>query len=186
VWGLLLIAVPLQASDYEEGESYTGVKVGLIGSGEVKVSGEIIDQNASFMAGFFFDLPFGSKFHYGLSADFVNMNWQAAGTDRDFKESRGLLDLGINLKGNFVGEDSPVGLRPGVGIGFGVLRGMDDAGIGGSTYLTLKAFAEIVYFTPGDLIFLFDAGVWYAPSGGDNALDIAIGPLVFLRGGVVF
>jgi len=184
--GLFLFPLLLTASDFEEGESYTGVKLGVIGSGAVDVAGHDVDHSTSLTAGCFFDFPFGSKFHYGLSADFLRMDWQAADYPIPFEQSEWFLDLGINFKGNFVDENSQLGFRPGLGIGFGFLRKMETAGVSNSSYLTLKAFAEIIYFTPGDLIFLFDCGIWYAPSGGDNLTDVKIGPLVFLRGGVMF
>ena len=183
---VLFSVVSLCASDFEEGGSYTGVKLGMVGSGHVNIAGREADQAASFTGGVFFDLPFGNRLHYGLSADFFSMSWQSESYPFPFEESEWLLDLGINLKGNFVGESSAFGFRPGVGVGFGVLRRMEMANVAGSTYLTLKAFLEVVYSTPGDLSFLLDGGVWHAPSGGDNDKDIKVGPLVFLRAGVMF
>ena len=187
--GLALVLISttgLFASDFEEGDSYTGIKLGMIGPGQIDIAGREADQNASFTGGVFFDLPFGAHLHYGLSADFFSMSWQSESDPFPFEESEWLLDLGINLKGNFVGESSAFGFRPGVGVGFGVLRRMEMAGVAGSTYLTLKAFLEVVYSTPGDLSFLLDGGVWHAPSGGDNDTDVRVGPLVFLRAGVMF
>jgi len=183
---VLICGTGVFASDYEEGESYTGVKLGLVGSGQVDIADREADQVSSLTGGVFFDLPFGSRLLYGLSADFFSMSWESENPPFPFEESEWLLDLGINLKGNFVNESSAFGFRPGVGVGFGVLRRMEMAGVAGSTYLTLKAFLEVVYSTPGDLSFLVDGGVWHAPSGGDNATDVKVGPLVFLRAGVMF
>ena len=174
------------ASDFDEGDSYTGIKLGLVGSGQVDIAGREANQAASFTGGVFFDLPFGSRFSYGLSADFFSMSWESESPQFPFEASEWLLDLGVNLKGNFLSESSALGFRPGVGVGFGVLRRMEMANVAGSNYLTLKAFLEIVYTTPGDLSFLLDGGVWHAPSGGDNDTDVKVGPLVFLRAGVMF
>lgn len=174
------------ASDSESGESYTGVKFGLIGSGRVDVGGRRIDQRPGPSAGFFFDQPFGSRLHYSLSADLLKMAWRERTVSITREESEWLLDLGVNLKGNFVSENKPLGFRPGVGVGAAFLGRIEMAGVSSSSYLTLRAFAEIVYFSPGDLMFLIETGVWYAPSGGDNATDVSLGPMFSLRGGVMF
>ncbi len=183
---VLACGVGVMASEFDEGDNYTGVKVGLIGSGHVDMADRGADQATSLIGGVFFDLPFGSRLSYGLSADFFSMSWESADLRFPFEESEWLLDLGVNLKGNLLGESGALRLRPGVGVGLGVLRRMETANVGGSNFLTLKAFLEIVLATPGDLSFLLDAGVWRAPSGGDATTDITVGPLVFLRAGVMF
>jgi hypothetical protein len=172
------------AGDFEEGESFTGFKFGVLGPGQVDLGSQNADQKTSFGGGVFFDFPFGAHFHYGASADLYRMHWTADGERFNFDSEELLLDVGINVKASLSSENSSFAFRPGVGIGFGALRRM--AGFGGSNYLTLKAFSEAVYFTPGELAFLLDAGVWYAPSGGDNEHDIKIGPLFLIRAGVMF
>ena len=186
VFLVLLCSAGVVASDFEEGDSYTGVKLGLVGSGHVDIADREADQVSSLTGGVFFDLPFGSRLLYGLSADFFSMSWESENPPFPFEESEWLLDLGVNLKGNFVSELRAFGFRPGIGVGFGVLRRMEMAKVAGSTYLTLKAFLEVVYSTPSDFLFLVDGGVWYAPSGGDTDTDVKVGPLVFLRAGVMF
>ena len=179
-----LLPMAAYADDYDEGESYTGIKIGFLGSGKVDLPGDDVDQDPSFGAGFFFDFPFGSRLHYGASADLLRMHWVATDDSTEFDEQETMIDIGINVKATIIGPNSSFALRPGVGVGFGALRRM--ARFSGSNYLTVKAFAEAVYFTPGDLAFLADAGIWYAPSGGDNENDITIGPLVFVRLGIMF
>jgi hypothetical protein len=183
---ILCLASHALASNYEVGESYTGFKFGLIGSGSVDRDGQSIDQGTGLSAGVFFDQPFGSKLHYGLSADFHRMSWRREGTTYGLDDSGWLLDIGLNLKGNLLGENSRVGLRPGVGIGGAFLGRMESVGLAGSSYLTLKGFTEVIWFSPGDLIGLIEIGVWYAPSGGDHNSDLSLGPLWLLRGGVMF
>jgi hypothetical protein len=183
---VLVCATGVAASDFEDGDSYTGVKLGLVGSGSVDLDSRAADQATSFTGGLFFDLPLGSRLSYGLSADFFSMSWDRENPPFPFEESGWLLDLGVTFKGNFMSESSAIGFRPGVGVGIGVLPRMEMANVASSNYLTLKAYLEIVYSSPGDLMFLFDVGVWHAPSGGDNAIDVQVGPLVFLRAGVMF
>jgi hypothetical protein len=174
------------AADDITGETCTGFKAGLVGSGSVHIADRVADQQTGLSGGFFFDWPFGPRLHYGLSVDFHRLSLSDDTPDFTFARSEWLLDLGVNLKANFVNENSSLGLRPGIGAGFGFLRRIDEAWIASSTYFTLRAFAEIVYFSPGDLMFVLEGGVWYAPSGGDNATDVRIGPLVVLRAGVMF
>lgn len=181
---LLPFAAAVRADSFSPGESYTGVKVGYLGAGDIDLQGQKADQRSSFMAGLFFDFPFGTSMHYGVSADLLRMDWKADGARYRFEEQEMLLDVGVNFKATIMSENASLALRPGVGVGFGALRRMDN--FSGSNYLTLKAFSELVYFTPGDLSFLLDAGVWYAPSGGDNDHDIKIGPLFTLRFGIMF
>lgn len=172
------------ADDFAPGDSYTGVKVGYLGPGDIDLDGEQADQRSSFAAGLFFDFPFGSRMHYGVSADLLRMDWKADGSRYSFEKREVLLDVGINLKLSLTAENSPIMLRPGLGVGFGALRRIDN--FSGSNYLTLKGFCELIYFTPGEFDLLLDGGIWYAPSGGDNDHDIRIGPLLVLRFGIMF
>ena len=179
-----LSAATARADSFAPGDSYTGIKVGYIGTGDVDLEGQKADQRSSFGAGLFFDFPFGNRMHYGVSGDLLRMNWKADGARYRFEEQEMMLDVGVNFKATLMSENGPVAVRPGVGIGFGALRRMAD--FSGSNYLTLKAFTEVVFFTPGDVAFLVDGGVWYAPSGGDNDHDIKIGPLLVVRFGIMF
>jgi hypothetical protein len=182
--GLAFLCTPVLGDEFTPGESYTGIEAGFLGSGRVELTGERADQRFSYGAGIFFDFPFGAHMHYGVSADLLQMNWSAKSRSYDFEQREMMLDVGINFKATLTAENSPIALRPGIGVGFGALRRLD--GFSGSNYLTLKAFSELVYFTPGDLAFLVDGGVWYAPTGGDNDHDITIGPLMILRFGIMF
>jgi hypothetical protein len=186
LFAVAILGVGSSANAYDSGVSYTGVKLGLISSGSVDTDDGSDKQQTGLSAGFFFDLPLGSRLHYGLSTDLHKMSWFGDRGNTRVDETGWLLDLGVNLKGNLIDEDSPLSLRPGVGAGVGFLGKMDGLGVSGSSYVILRAFAEIVYFSPGDLMLVFEGGVWYAPSGGDNVTDVSIGPLFLLRGGVMF
>jgi len=183
---LLVIGGWSSVCAYDSGESYTGVKLGMIGSGRIDIDHGSVEQQTGLSAGFFFDLPLGSRLHYGLSTDLHKMSWSGERLDYRVDETGWLLDLGVNLKGDFISDNSPLGFRPGIGAGVGFLGRMDGLGVSGSSYVILQGFAEIVYFSPSDLMFVFEGGVWYAPSGGDNVTDVSIGPLLLLRGGVMF
>jgi hypothetical protein len=183
---LLVAGTWSSVNAYDSGESYTGVKLGFIGSGGVDVDHASVEQQAGPSASFFFDLPLGSRLHYGLSTDLHKMSWTGERLMYQVDETGWLLDLGVNLKGDFMSDNSPLGFRPGVGVGVGFLGKMDELGVAGSSYIILRTFAEVVYALPSDLMFVFEGGIWYAPSGGDNLTDVSIGPLFLLRGGVMF
>ena len=187
VWLLALFPASvgsLSASDFGEGEGYTGVKAGVIGSGEVKIEGEGVDQDAGVTFGLLFDFPYGRRMHYGAAVEFLQMNWNAGSRSFRFSQSELLMDIGITMKAMFPCAGTRFVVRPGVGIGFGMLRRMGS--FNGSNYLTLKVFSEFIYFFEDLPAFLIDGGVWYAPTGGDINSDITIGPLLFLRLGVLF
>ena len=168
------------------GIHHTGFKFGLIGSGSVGFGDRGIKQRVGPSAGFFFDQPFGPRLHYGLSMDLHKMSWRRQMPANRWDQSEWLLDLGVNLKGNLLSENSPLDLRPGVGAGVAFLGRMESAGVSGSNYLTLRAFVELIFVSASDLMGMLEGGVWYAPSGGDNASDLSIGPLWTLRFGVMF
>ena len=58
VFLVLICSTGVVASDYEEGDSYTGVKLGFVGSGQVDIADREADQVSSLTGGVFFDLPF--------------------------------------------------------------------------------------------------------------------------------
>jgi len=183
---VLWVSSSAMASDYEFGESYTGFKFGLVGSGRVELRRFDIDQRAGMSAGFFFDLPFGSRLHYSFAADLLKMSWRGQRNSFRWDESEWLLDLSVNLKGNLFSANSPIGLRPGLGVGVAILGKMETTGVAGSSYVTVKTFTELVFMSSSDLVGLIEGGVWYAPSGGDSNSDLTIGPLLMLRAGVMF
>ena len=185
-FALLVFLTASSVAAYDSGVSYTGVKLGLIGSGSVNNDDDSDHQQVGPSAGLFFDLPLGSRLHYGLATDLHKMSWRGERLDYRIDETGWLLDIGVNLKADFFGDDSSLGIRPGIGVGVGFLEKMDGLGVSGSSYVILRGTTELVYFTPGDLMFVLEGGVWYAPSGGDNVTDVSIGPLVLLRAGVMF
>ncbi len=178
--------MPVVADDDfdQEGDRYTVVKVGMIGSGTVDIEGEKIDQETGINVGLAFDFPSGTFLHYGLSMEVMQMNWTAESESYQFDESELMLNIGLEFKGYLPLPAGPLVIRPGIGIGYGALRRLDR--FNGTNYLTLRGFGELVYVRDRGPDFLFEGGLWYAPSGGDDETDIKIGPLIFLRAGVLF
>ncbi len=181
---LLLAASTTASSDFSEGETYTGVKAGVIGSGNVDIDGTEIDHSTGFSLGLCYDFPLGERVHYGISIDMHRMKW--SGTDENFQgeDTETLLDLGLAWKYMLVTSEDRFAIRPGLGVGFGTVRRRQT--LNGTNYLTVKAFTEIIYFSARGTGFLAEIGGFYAPTGGDSETDIKIGPLVYARAGILF
>jgi hypothetical protein len=112
------------------------------------------------------------------------MKWSGE-TDRfDGEDAETLLDIGLTWKYMLIRAEDRFAIRPGIGVGFGTLRRRQ--ALSGTNYLTLKLSTEIIYSSPGSLGFLIEVGGFYTPTGGDSETDIKIGPLPFVRGGVLF
>ena len=182
---LVLLAFALTASTASAGENYTGVKLGMVSSGNVEFDGTTVDQNAGLAVGLFFDHPIGSRGHLGLTLDLLTMDWSHDSSPQ-LAQKEMLLDIGLCGKVRLTGEESDLIVRPGAGLGLGVLGKMETANLAASSYPTLKGSVEVAYDNGGDVIYLVETGLWYAPGGGDRERDVTIGPLLLLRAGVMF
>jgi len=119
-----------------------------------------------------------------MAVDLLWMDWSGGAGSFNLPQSEALLDASLNFKANVPCLDGQLMIRPGVGIGYGVMRRR--AALKGTNYLTLKAFVETIYSLPKDRGILAEIGVWQAPNGGDDDTLVHIGPLLLLRVGFVF
>jgi outer membrane protein with beta-barrel domain len=182
---LLLLAVSAAtAAEFSEGERYTSIKAGLIGSGTVDVEGTEINQSTGFSLGLSYDFPLGERLHYGISVDLHRMKWSGDADRFQGEDAETLLDLGLVWKYMLVLSEDQFAIRPGIGAGYGTLRRRQT--LNGTNYLTLKAFTEIIYFSARGTGLLVEVGGFYAPTGGDSDTDIKIGPLLYARVGLMF
>ncbi|HOZ09052.1 MAG TPA: hypothetical protein PKW75_12275, partial [candidate division Zixibacteria bacterium] len=74
--------------------------------------------------------------------------------------------------------------RPGAAVGLGYLA--DIGFMRPTTYLTLKAFSELVLLPRGKWAVVLELGFMAAPSGGNSAVDVKIAPSLFLRAGLLY
>ena len=187
-WAVAIVAILapsiVNAAEIDEPSNWTGVKVGALFEGTTEIDSIEVDQKTSFMLGLFYDFPMGRDFQYGLAMDILRMDWKSGSDEYDLDESELMLDLSINVKAFMRVPGNRVAIRPGVGVGYGVMRRRE--AFNGTNYLTLKAYAEIAVAINDTKVLLLDAGVWNAPTGGDSETDISVGPLVFVRGGLAF
>jgi len=181
---LLLAATAPLASDFSEGDNYTIVKVGLIGSGSVDIDGVEIDHSTGYSLGLGYDFPAGERGHYGFSVDLHRMKWSGETEHFDGQDAETLLDIGLTWKYILIMSEDRFAVRPGLGVGFGTVRRRQ--ALNGTNYLTLKLYSEFIYSTSGTVGFLIEVGGFYTPTGGDSETSIRIGPLPYLRAGVLF
>jgi hypothetical protein len=183
---LLVCLAPLvaQAADISEPSNWTGGKIGWLASGTVELDEFEVDQENSFLFGFFSDFPMGKSFHYGVAMDLLRMDWSSDSTGARVDESELMLDLSLNVKGMLRLPGNRVAIRPGAGVGYGVMRRRE--ALNGTNYLTLKAYTELVIAIGAERVIILDAGVWSSPTGGDSETSIKVGPLFFVRGGFSF
>ena len=173
----------INAVDLGEPSNWTGAKLGLLMSGTADIDEIEVDQKSSFSFSLFSDFTFGDYFHYGIAMDIMRMDWSADKDELQLDEAETMLDMSLNVKATLPFAGNRIALRPGVGIGYGVMRRRE--AFNGTNYLTLKAYAELAVMI-GEKAILIDAGVWNAPTGGDSDTDITIGPLGFVRAGIAF
>jgi len=174
----------VMASEFDEGEQYSGAKIGMIGSGNVEVDEFELDQEQDFSLGIFYDFPIGNDFHYGLSADFFRMKWSGIGDADRFRQSETLLDMALSVKANLWLLHDRLAFRPGFAVGLGTQKRRFN--FKGTNHLTLKVFGEVLFFTNSNLGIVSGFGIWHSPSGGDSDHDIKIGPMFYSRIGILF
>jgi len=182
---LLFLTVSVAvASDFSEGERYTSVKAGVIGSGTVDIDGTDVDQSLGLSIGLGYDFPLGERLHYGFAINLYRMKWSAETVDFQGEDTETMLDIGLAWKWMAVMSEDRFAIRPGLGVGYGTLRRRQS--LNGTNYLTLKAFTEIIYFSARETGYMVEVGGFYAPTGGDSDTDIKIGPLLYARAGIMF
>ena len=173
----------VNAVDLDEPSNWTGAKLGVLMSGTAEINDIEVDQKSTYSFSLFSDFPLGDYFHYGIAMDIMRMDWFADKDELHLDEAETMLDVSLNFKATLPFAGKRFALRPGVGIGYGVMRRRE--GFNGTNYLSLKAYTELAVMI-GEKAVLIDAGIWDAPTGGDSDTDITIGPLTFVRAGIAF
>jgi len=185
---LLTIMLPV-ASAATAGErsriGYVGLSGGVMGSGTSEINTITTDLSSSLSLGGFVDFAFGEHLHYGLAASYARMTWSVDDSlliIRDEKKT--LIDIAVTFKADLGIRNGAVLIRPGVGVGFAMLSRLSR--LYGTNYLSVSAFTQVAVQIRGGTYAMVDAGIWQAPSGGNDDYDITIGPLAYLRLGVMF
>lgn len=171
-------------ADIREPTTWTGVKAGVLFPGNLEAGDVDADQKTSFCFQFFSDFPMGDHLHYGPTIEVLRMDWTSDNDSLRLGSTELMLDLSLNVKAMVPLPGDRVAIRPGFGIGYGVMKRRQD--FNGTNYLTLKVYSELAFMLDTDRALIIDGGLWYVPVGGDSETDIRIGPLAFLRAGISF
>lgn len=81
-------------------------------------------------------------------------------------------------------KDLKYALRPSATVGFGYLY--DVGRLEASSYLTLRAAFEVLFFQNKNIGYVAELSVFGAPTGGNSAVDVTFGPVWSLRLGVMY
>lgn len=185
----LLVLGSFEPIDAKPDKGLSGIKAGLFGGGTIELgpkhAREFTNElrtSDSYSLGVFFEQPVYRHLRAAVSIDIHDVKqdiWIGS-----FSET--LIDLGLGLKMGGVTSDGRLGLRPGLTMGFGYLRDVDRLGLEPTTYLTVKAYSEFVFYTAGGTGLLFELGLFWAPSGGNGDVRMAAGPMALMRFGLLF
>jgi len=195
VLGLLLLpasasAAPTWADGVPKVIAHGGVglKLGLINTGaltltgrptpwdSVAVAGKELDPKAAPSGQVFFDVPLTRAFLLLFSVDIYDLRFHPL--------SERFIDVAAGFKLAFYKHHQRLAWRPGAAVGLGYLA--DIGFMRPTTYLTLKAFSELVLLPRGKWAVVLELGFMAVPSGGNSAVDVKIAPSLFLRAGLLY
>ncbi len=121
-------------------------------------------------AGLFFDIPTNDWMMVSFAMDLVDVQIDAKRVE--------LLDLSFNLKFPFYKEVADIAWRPLVGIGFGYLGEVEP--FEKSSYMTLKAGIELVFYSLKKHAFIGELTAYGSPWGDNHGYNITSGPVMLV------
>ena len=168
----LALHTPLAAQDALS----FGAKAGAVGPGCVYIEdSDCFESDVNYSFGGFLDYLFAERISGGLFADVHGISGE--GTE----DTENMIDLGATLKGIILASGGSVTLRPGLGVGYGMVTVADED----VKFLTLRGMLEAL-FDVGGLRVGAEAGVYTGPSGGNEELDVTFGPGFLARAIIEF
>jgi hypothetical protein len=171
------LAAPL---NHWEKRGYFSMRLGFLYSGRAKIDGGRYDLDPGFTFGVGCDLRVQRHMFWSVSCDIDRMYMYNIG--------QYFLDVSTGIKYRHFGRSSQVAFQPGLFVGYGrlaVVRLLDVVYLEPSSYATLKANLEIIFFSRSQAAFFGEVGVFWAPVGGNHEHTIRIGPMAILRGGMM-
>jgi hypothetical protein len=169
-------ASALNSRSFWEKSGYFAANIGFIGTGKLRIDGAHINTQPGFTFGAKFDFRFSRNLYWGLSADVHRLHVRDTG--------QYFLDLSCNVKKMYFGRSSRVGLRPGIGVGFGHLTHFRD--LESSTFLMTRITFEAIFFSETRVGWIIEVGLIAAPTGGNREHDMTYGPVPLFRVGAMF
>ncbi len=162
-----------------------GLKAGLVTGGPVNyqlkgghTSKHDFSTDDGLDVGIFLEHGVYRKLKATLSADAHNIRQ----SDVDISEF--MIDIAVGAKLALFVPNSRFAIRPGVCLGYGHLSKIGF--VENSHFTTLKIYSEFVHYTVRGGGVLLETGVVWAPSGSNADFEGSAGPMLLLRGGLVF
>ena len=171
-----LASSAMTSRSFWEKSGYFAGSIGFVGTGKLRVDGAHINTQPGFTFGAKFDFRLYGNVYWGMSADVHRLHVRDTG--------QYFLDLSFNVKKMYFGRNSRVGLRPGIGVGFGQLTHFRD--LESSTFLMTRVTFEAIFFSETKVAWIVEIGVLAAPTGGNREHDISYGPVPLFRLGAMF
>ena len=163
--------------------SNVGVKAGFVADATLDFADKKttsntfeLETNQSWSVQGFVELPLHGDFHSILALDYNNLG--------DIGKSEMLLVASYGVRYNWETNHERFAIRPGLALGYGYLGDThvsDAAGL-----LTLNLSSEFVIYSTAGTGFMFETGLLWALTGGNESYDIDGGPLLQIRGGLRF
>lgn len=166
-----------------------GLKIGLINTGMMNLTGWPTPDDSVAVRDYemnpvpaacgqvYFDVAVSPKLSLLFAADVYDVRFE--------RLSERAIDVSAGFKLAFYQPRARIAWRPGASVGLGYLA--DIGFMRPTTYLTLKAFTELVVFPKrGQPAVVFDLGVMAMPTGGNSTVDARVAPSVYLRAGLLY
>jgi hypothetical protein len=153
-----------------------GLRVGILNTGSVELGTDERNPDPGATIGVFFDVPTVSSLMSTFNIDIYDIRMDPV--------SERFIDVSAGFKWVFHKSRSKLAWKPGAAVGLGYLAHIGN--IRPSTYLTVKGFMELMFFTGSRHAWVFNLGVVAAPAGGNENYDITVDPSLYFQVGISY
>ncbi len=159
-----------------------GVKLGVLNTGLIKGTEKATGAKKEYDAkpgisfGFFFDFPL----FYGMMIC-PSFDWHHI---RIYEQSQTMIDVAFTLKPYIYKPYPGLAIRFAASAGFAYLASWEI--IEATSYMTIKIYTEVLFFTHTPNSWLIELGYLAMPTGGNGEFSYTVNPSLFLRTGLMF
>ena len=175
LWTPVRAANLIEQAPFWENRGLVGANIGFIGKGILHLSANSFNTDPGFTFGVKFDVRMRHDWFLGLSVDVHRIHVLDTG--------QYFLDASLNFKRMIFNENSQVGIRPGLGFGFGHLTHF--LTYESTRYLTCRLTLEIIFFSEGNSAPFIEVGLFGAPIGSNSTLSAHFNPILLGRIGIL-